>query len=382
MDFNCKSCNKKYGSYQSLWNHNKKFHNNQNINDHQYNCKNCNKKLSSRQSRWRHLKICRKVTDDGKSKSYNKVKLKNDDTFNLKKENEELKKELSNINNVPINNQLINIISDKNKKIEELSKNIQLNNQTIIEKQIKTFESLTLNNIVITSRSDDNFINATQLCQAGGKRFHNWYQLDTTKQLINEAASEAGIPASLLVDIKKGNSTEFNQGTWIHPELAIQLAQWLSPKFAIQVSKWIINLFTNGKVEINTKLVTENKLKDQRIKLLEDTYVKKHKREDFPDKNVIYIITTVDHLKNRIYIVGKAKNLKNRLSTYNKTCDHQVIYYKKCVDEETLNLVELNVLKKLKKYQEKANRDRFILPLENDITLFTNIIEICINFFE
>ena len=67
-------------------------------------------------------------------------------------------------------------------------------------------------------------------------------------------------------------------------------------------------------------------------------------------KNVIYIITTVDHIKNRIYIIGKSKNLKNRLSTYNKTCDRQVIYYKKCVDEKTLNLVELNVLKKLKKY--------------------------------
>ena len=295
----------------------------------------------------------------------------------------------NNINNPQINNQLINIIYDKNKKIEEL-KNSPKIIQPIIEKQIKTFESLTLNNIVITSRSDDNFINATQLCQAGGKQFNDWYRLNTTKQLINEFGTKAGIPALdsqnntiknllKLVDINKDGSYI---GTWIHPELAIQLAQWLSPKFAIQVSKWIINLFTNGKVEINTKLVTENKLKDQRIKLLEDTYVKKHKREDYPDKNVIYIITTVDHIKNRIYIIGKSKNLKNRLSTYNKTCDHQVIYYKKCVDEKTLNLVELNVLKKLKKYQEKANRDRFILPLENDITLFTNIIEICINFFE
>ena len=35
-----------------------------------------------------------------------------------------------------------------------------------------------------------------------------------------------------------------------------------------------MNLFTNGKVVINTKLLTENKLKDKRIKLLEDTYVK------------------------------------------------------------------------------------------------------------
>jgi len=36
---------------------------------------------------------------------------------------------------------------------------------------------------------------------------------------------------------------------------------------------------------------------------------------------------------------------------------------------------------KLKQYQEKANRDRFILPFENDISLFTNIIDICIYFF-
>ena len=133
------------------------------------------------------------------------------------------------------------------------------------------------------------------------------------------------IHESKLVDINKGGS---HIGTWIHPKLAIQLAQWLSPKFAIQVSDWIINLFTNGKVEINTKLIIENKLKDQEIKLLKDTYVKKHKREDYLDENVIYILSTVDHLKNRIYIVGKSKNLKNRLSSYNKTCDHQVIYYK------------------------------------------------------
>ena len=68
---------------------------------------------------------------------------------------------------------------------------------------------LILNNIIITSRSEDNFINATQLCQAGGKLFADWYRLDNTKQLINEATSDADIPASLLIDVKKGNSAEF-----------------------------------------------------------------------------------------------------------------------------------------------------------------------------
>ena len=439
-EYRCIICDKEYASKSSLCNHNKKFHNELKLNiitptkppdnpiviqtNKKYLCTYCSYEFNHVQNRWRHEQKCKnKINPKNeieslkntinemkeqyelilkeKGKIYNKIKLEKDVTLKIKEENINLKDKLQNINlnklkedindiknNPPINSQLINIISDKNKRIEELSNNSQTI-QPIIEKHIKTFESLTLNNIVITSRSDDNFINATQLCQAGGKQFNDWYRLNTTKQLINELACETGIPVSQsktgipvldlskLVDINKGGT---HIGTWIHPELAIQLAQWLSPKFAIQVSKWIINLFTNGKVEITTKLLTENKLKDQKIKLLEDTYLKKHKREDYPDKNVIYIITTVDHLKNRIYIVGKSKNLKNRLSTYNKTCDHQVIYHKKCVDEKTLNLVENMILNKLKQYQEKANRDRFILPLENDISLFTNIIENCINF--
>ena len=375
-----------------------------------YKCRKCGKVFYNVKTRLSHEQKCKqndinkfeKLEEKNKELGKTINELKNQILFMqnevlLEEENEKLKKELkninltkikediddikNNINNPPINNQLINIISDKNKKIEELSNNSQII-QPIIEKQIKTVESLTLNNIVITSRSDDSFINATQLCQASGKQFHNWYQLDTTKNLLEELSFNTGIPVLNLIDVKKGNNTNLNLDSWIHPKLAIQLAQWLSPKFAIQVSDWIINLFTNGQVEINTKLLTENILKDQKIKLLENTYLKKHKREDYPDKNVIYIITTVDHLKNRIYIVGKAKNLKNRLSTYNKTCDHQVIYNKKCIDEEILNLVEIMVLNKLKQYQEKANRDRFILPLENNISLFTNIVEKCINFFE
>ena len=84
----------------------------------------------------------------------------------------------------------------------------------------------------------------------------------------------------------------------------------------------------------------------------------------------------------RIYIVGKTTNLKNRLSSYNKTSEHQVIYIKECINEEILTLVETMILNKLKNYQEKANRDRFILPLENDISLFTNIVDNCIKFYD
>ena len=96
--------------------------------------------------------------------------------------------------------------------------------------------------------------------------------------------------------------------------------------------------------------------------------------------NVIYMLTTEDNKKKRIYIIGKTTNLTKRLSTYNKTAEHEVIYYKEC-NEEHLSAIELMVLTKLKAFQEKSNRDRFILPIEKEINFFIEIINNCINFF-
>jgi KilA-N domain len=39
--------------------------------------------------------------------------------------------------------------------------------------------------------------------------------------------------------VSKRGSPENGGGTWLHPDLAVQLAQWCSPAFAIQVSRWI-----------------------------------------------------------------------------------------------------------------------------------------------
>jgi hypothetical protein len=134
-----------------------------------------------------------------------------------------------------------------------------------------------------------------------------------------------------FIDSKKGNSLNFEQGTWIHPDLAIQLAQWISPSFALQVSYWIRTLFTKGQVELNTKLIehkdnqikqkeTEIKQKDLEIKHLKDLFVQKQKRTSYPNSDFsVYIITNEFSEKNRIYIIGKAKVLTDRLSTYNKS---------------------------------------------------------------
>ncbi len=386
--YRCKICNKNYANNSSLWNHNNKFHNktnnfsttsnnllSPNIKQQKvFRCQYCGKIYNIQQSRWKHEQKCKKkdliVLDNKIIPDPNQ---QNHQITNINNQQN------NNTNN--INNQLIDLIVEKQKIIEEL-KSKSDENTVIIPKKIQS--TLSINNVDIISRMEDNYINATQLCQAGNKQFNDWFRLNSTKQLINEAESETGIPVSQLIDIKKGNTNKYNQGTWIHPDLAIQLAQWISSKFALQVSKWIRTLFTDGNVSIEIKLLEEKnkelQLKDEKIKLLEDTYNKKQKRTDYPCKNVIYLVTSKDNKNKRIYIIGKAKNLKNRLSGYNKTAEHEVVYYKECGNVINMNIIEKMVLVKLQKYQEKANRDRFILPIEKDISFFTKLIDSSVKF--
>ena len=248
------------------------------------------------------------------------------------------------------------------------------------------YSNITLNNVVITSRPIDHYVNATQLCQAGGKKFSHWFSLETTKELINELSADAGITASGFVETKRGGNDKSKQGSWIHPDLSIQLAQWISPKFAIQVSKWIRKLFSDGSIEIDISLMrekeTEMREKDNRIKKLESVCLSKQRRVVYAEKNVIYMLTTDDHLKRRTYIIGKATNLTNRLSTYNKTCDHTVVHYRECKNTDDMDTIETMVLNKLRSYREQANRDRFILPDGKDESFFTRIIDECIGFLQ
>ena len=78
--------------------------------------------------------------------------------------------------------------------------------------------------------------------------------------------------------------------------------------------------------------------------------------------------------------MGKATNLTNRLSTYNKTDEHEVVYYQECPDQEKMGMIETIIFSKLDQYREQANRERFILPDNTDISLFVDVIRQCIDF--
>jgi len=102
------------------------------------------------------------------------------------------------------------------------------------------------------SQRADGFLDATAMCKATGKRWFDYYRLDSTQAFVDALSSEAGYPASELIQVVKGGLPE-NQGTWVHPQVAINLAQWSSPEFAVLVSKWVFELLTTGHVNLQAE---------------------------------------------------------------------------------------------------------------------------------
>lgn len=120
-----------------------------------------------------------------------------------------------------------------------------------------------VNGLSVPQRRIDGYVNATKLCKAAGKRLHHWYRLESTKEYLEALSIDTGIPIATetipqletlmsemsearirasdkhgLIQIRKGGKPG-EQGTWVHPDVAVDLAQWLSPQFRIMVNRWI-----------------------------------------------------------------------------------------------------------------------------------------------
>lgn len=135
MEFKCKICDKHYASYQSLWNHTKRIHNNQDnhtynhdnhidnhidnhsINkpnvkteDKKYYCDKCNKKFDYFQNRWRHQKKCYKTSNANTSINSSANTVSRSEFEKLKEEIEILTKNKNvnqNVNGILINGSVI-----------------------------------------------------------------------------------------------------------------------------------------------------------------------------------------------------------------------------------------------------------------------------------
>lgn len=96
-------------------------------------------------------------------------------------------------------------------------------------------------------REKDNYVNATQLCKAAKKVFKDWYRNAQTKKFLEKLSQEENIPIESrkifesfsLIQFAEANQSVNNRMTWVHPRVAINIAQWVSVDFAVKVSGWM-----------------------------------------------------------------------------------------------------------------------------------------------
>jgi len=140
--------------------------------------------------------------------------------------------------------------------------------------------------ILIEIRQPDGYVNATKLCQEGGKLWQNYYQNAKTKEFLaalseeerisiapgkptptNSTGNQRGnVPAPEKYLVESGKNRF--QHTWVHPDVAIHLAQWASARFGVAVSR-LVRRYQTGQVTTQESINASAQLAENAI-IVED----------------------------------------------------------------------------------------------------------------
>jgi len=94
----------------------------------------------------------------------------------------------------------------------------------------------TWNDTPISRRTRDGYVNATAMCKANGKRWSDYRESERCQRYLDALSELTGIPVVSLYQSIEGR----NGGTFIHPQVAIDLARWISAPFAVWMDGWFL----------------------------------------------------------------------------------------------------------------------------------------------
>ena len=200
-----------------------------------------------------------------------------------------------------------------------------------------------------------------------------------------------------LVDIKKGGDVK-KQGSWVHPDLAIHLAQWICPMFALQVIRWVREIFITGTVTDLYQVKTDKELEDlektqMQIKINElenknQETEKKYKELENNHKKVLYKRQYYKFHKGAcFYVVQNEKEYKagfdgidinERLRSYRTLKPTLKVRY--LVFSENAKLIEDSVLTRFKIKKQEPNHEVLINVELHDIAESVKTIANFLNF--
>lgn len=127
----------------------------------------------------------------------------------------------------------------------------------------------------ISLRGEDGYVNATAMCQAAGKPLSNYLRAKRYQDFADKLAGSLRIRRDLLIVMIMDGPNE-ERGTWVHPRIAIHLAQWCSTDVELAVAELVDNwrtrpappvklLTLEESLVMNLELLRANKAKDEEI---------------------------------------------------------------------------------------------------------------------
>ncbi len=77
------------------------------------------------------------------------------------------------------------------------------------------------------------------MCRANGKQWSKYRESDRCQTYLDALAETSEIRMFDLIESRQGQGG----GTWVHPQVAVDLARWISAPFAVWMDGWFLESF-------------------------------------------------------------------------------------------------------------------------------------------
>lgn len=195
----------------------------------------------------------------------------------------------------------------------------------------------------------DNYVNATKLCQSFNKDVKDYKRWDKTKAFIQAVQNKIGNNHPVL-KVKRGKGG----GTYVHPLVAIHLAEWLNPDFSVYV-KTTFKSYLEKDIKLADNIL-QRQTDIEKVKWLkarvEGKIVRQQFTEELKERGVTghgYAMNTdainkeiFDHPAKELKAIRKVENTRDGLSQ---------------IELAGLQLAELVAIKRMKEQGATGNTE-------------------------
>jgi hypothetical protein len=118
---------------------------------------------------------------------------------------------------------------------------------------------LDFNSLIASNRREsDNFINATSWCKQFGKAWSDISKQPDFKRFIGACCQKLALTKNQVIQKGSGRGAQ----TYVHPLIAIKLAEWLSPEFEV-FAKEVLQKFIQNPEELAADILINSHNKDR-----------------------------------------------------------------------------------------------------------------------